>query len=251
MKNGAGRASFPAGPAPARPRHYHRPRALCYHSSMKFEARGLIKIFPAPLFSGGVALRALDGAAMEAAPGVTGVEGPNGSGKTTLFRALAGIIEADGGQVLADGAPAGPEELRKLAAYCPANPRNFYFRLTAAENLRFFGALAGLSPHEASASALALAGRLGLAQADLDRRFDRLSEGNMQKVSLIRTLSRRARLLLLDEPFRGLDAAACAGLLELIKETGRDRAVLISSHSPELLRAAAGRIVKMEAGRII
>jgi ABC-type multidrug transport system ATPase subunit len=218
---------------------------------MKFEARDLVKIFPAPLFSGAGTLRALDGAAIEAAPGVTGVEGPNGSGKTTLFRTLAGIIEADGGQILAGGETAGPEELRGLAAYCPANPRSFYFRLSAAENLRFFGALAGLSPRETAAAALALAGRLGLAAPELDCRFDRLSEGNMQKVSLIRTLSRRARLLLLDEPFRGLDAAACAGLMELIKENGRDRAVLVSSHSPELLRAAAGRVVKMEADRII
>ena len=218
---------------------------------MKFEARGLVKTFPAPVFSGAAPLRALDGASIEAAPGVTGVEGPNGSGKTTLFRALAGIIEADGGQVLAGGEAAGPEELRGLTAYCPANPRGFYFRLSAAENLRFFGALAGLTPRESAASALALAGRLGLAAADLDRRFDRLSEGNMQKVSLIRTLSRRARLLLLDEPFRGLDAAACAGLLELIKENGLDRAVLITSHTPELLRAASARILKIQSGRII
>lgn len=218
---------------------------------MKFEARGLVKIFPAPVFSGGAPLRALNGADLGAAPGVTGVEGPNGCGKTTLFRTLAGVLEADGGQVLADGAPAGAAALRGLAAYCPANPRGFYFRLSAAENLRFFGALAGLTPREAASSALALAGRLGLAAADLDRRFDRLSEGNMQKVSLIRTLSRSPRLLLLDEPFRGLDAAACAGLLELIKENGLDRAVVISSHSQELLRAAAGRIVKMEAGKTI
>jgi len=218
---------------------------------MKFEARGLVKIFPAPVFSGGRPLRALDCLTLEAGPGVTGLEGPNGSGKTTLFRTLAGIIEADGGQILAGGGAAGPEQLRSLTAYCPANPRSFYFRMSAAENLRFFGALAGLPPRQAASAARALADRLGLAAADLDRRFDRLSEGNMQKVSLIRALSRSPRLLLLDEPFRGLDAAGCAGLTELIKENGRDRAVVISSHSPELLRAAAGRIVRMEAGRTV
>ena len=218
---------------------------------MKFEARGLVKIFPAPLFSGGRPLRVLDGMGLEAGPGVTGMEGPNGSGKTTLFRTLAGIMEADGGLILAGGEAADSGRLRALAAYCPANPRAFYFRISAAENLRFFGALAGLSQVEAAAAAGTLAERLGLAAADLHRRFDRLSEGNMQKVSLIRTLSRRASLLLLDEPFRGLDAAACAGLLGLIQETGRDRAVILSSHSPDLLRAAAGRIIKMEAGRTL
>jgi len=216
---------------------------------MRIEARGLVKTFPAPPFSGGSPLRALDGVSLEAGPGVTGLEGPNGSGKTTLLKTLGGILEADGGVLLADGAPAAPCRLRELAAYCPANPRSFYFRLTPAENLRFFGALAGLPAGLALERAAALAGRLGLARADLDRRFDRLSEGNMQKVSLIRAFSRGAPLLLLDEPSRGLDAEACRGLLGLITETGRNAAVLVSSHSPELLRGAAGRIIRLANGR--
>ncbi|MDP2865889.1 MAG: ABC transporter ATP-binding protein [Elusimicrobiota bacterium] len=216
---------------------------------MKFEARGRTTIFPAPAFSGG-SPRALEGVDLEAGPGVLGVEGPNGSGKTTLFRTLAGIIEADEGTILAGGEAAGAERLRELAAYCPANPRSFYFRLSAAENLRFFGALAGLSAGQALERAKQLADRLGLSPADLEKRFDRLSEGNMQKVSLLRSFSRRPPLLLLDEPFRGLDADSQRGLLELIKETGRDSAVLVSSHSPELLREAAGRIIVMEAGKI-
>jgi ABC-type multidrug transport system ATPase subunit len=217
---------------------------------MRIEARGLVKIFPAPLFSGGAPLRALNGLDLEAGPGVLGVEGPNGSGKTTLFKTLAGIIEADGGTILAGGAPVSSAALRKHAAYCPANPRSFYFRLSAAENLRFFGALAGLPPAEAAGRAERLAERLGLSQADLARRFDRLSEGNMQKVSLLRAFSRRPALLLLDEPFRGLDAQACRGLLELIAEAGRGEAVIISSHSPDLLRQAAARIIKLEGGRL-
>lgn len=217
---------------------------------MRLQARNLAKTFPAPLFSGVAPVAALAGLDLEAGPGTLGVEGPNGSGKTTLFKLLAGVIEADGGEILAGGAPAGPERLRGLAAYCPSNPRTFYFRLSAAENLRFFGGLAGLPPALALERAADLAGRLGLSTADLERRFDKLSEGNMQKVSLIRAFSRRAPLLLLDEPFRGLDAAACAGLLELIKEAARDSAVLVSSHTPDLLRQAAGRIIRLEAGRL-
>lgn len=210
----------------------------------------MVKVFPAPLFSGGAPLRALDGLDLEAGPGVLGVEGPNGSGKTTLFKTLAGIIEADGGTILAGGAPASSAALRKNAAYCPANPRSFYFRLSAAENLRFFASLAGLSAADAAARAARLAERLGLAKADLERRYDRLSEGNMQKVSIIRAFSRRPALLLLDEPFRGLDAQACRGLLELIAEAGREAAVIVSSHSPDLLRQAAVRTVKLDGGRL-
>ena len=217
---------------------------------MKFEARGLIKLFPAPAFSGGQPLRALEGVDLEAGPGVLGLEGPNGSGKTTLFKTLAGIIEPDGGTILAGGEAAGSGRLRELAACCPSNPRSFYFRLSAAENLRFFGALAGLSTAVSLERAKRLAEKLGLSPADLDRRFDRLSEGNMQKVSLIRSFSRRSPLLLLDEPFRGLDADSQQGLLELIKEAGRDSAVLVSSHAPELLRAAAHKVLKLEAGRL-
>ena len=217
---------------------------------MKFEARGLTKIFPAPAFSGGSPLRALEGLDLEARPGVLGLEGPNGSGKTTLFKTLAGIIEPDEGTILAGGEAAGAGRLRELAAYCPSNPRSFYFRLSAAENLRFFGALAGLSASLALERARQLAEKLKLSPADLDRRFDRLSEGNMQKVSLIRSFFRRPPLLLLDEPFRGLDADSQQGLLELIKEAGRDSAVLVSSHAPELLRAAAYKVLKLEAGRL-
>ncbi len=217
---------------------------------MKFEARGLVKIFPAPVLSGSAPVQALNGLDLEAGPGALGVEGPNGSGKSTLFKTLAGVLETDGGTILAGGEAAGPERLRELAAYCPSGPRTFYFRLSAAENLRFFGALAGLSAGQALERARLLADELGLSRADLGRRFDRLSEGNMQKVSLIRSFSRHAPLLLLDEPFHGLDKAACAGLLALIKDAALDSAVLVSSHSPELLRQAADRVITMEAGKI-
>ncbi|OGR45375.1 MAG: hypothetical protein A2X35_03790 [Elusimicrobia bacterium GWA2_61_42] len=217
---------------------------------MRLEAKGLVKIFPAPVFSGLAPLRALAGADLAAETGVTGLGGSNGSGKTTLFRTLAGVLEADGGVILAGGLPADAKRLRELAAYCPSNPRSFYFRLSAAENLRFFGALAGLTSAEAAARAEQLAGRLGLSPSDLKRRFDRLSEGNMQKVSLIRALSRRAQFLLLDEPFRGLDGVACRGLLELIAEAGKISTVLVTSHSRELLAAAAGRTLRIENGRL-
>ncbi len=217
---------------------------------MEIEARGLVKVFPTTPLSGGVPLAALDGACLEARPGVTGVEGPNGSGKTTLFKVLAGVLETDAGEVLTDGIPAAAERLRQLAAYCPANPRSFYFRLSAAENLRFFGALAGLDAGTAAARAAGLAERLGLQAAELRKRFDRLSEGNMQKISLIRAISRRAPILLLDEPFRGLDTASTESLLGLIEEAGRYSAVLLSSHSPQLLRMAARRVLAMRDGRV-
>ncbi len=226
------------------------PAPFCYHCAMRLEVKGLVKVFPPPPFSGGAGLRALDGADLDLDTGVTGLGGANGSGKTTLLKTLAGILEPDGGMILAGGRPAGPERLRELAAYCPSNPRCFYFRLSAAENLRFFGALAGLPPGEAASRAAALAERLGLPAADLAKRFDRLSEGTMQKVSLIRAFSRRAPLLLLDEPFRGLDGTACRSLLELIAETGRGSAVFVTSHSRELLAAAAPRTLRIEKGRM-
>ena len=216
---------------------------------MLIEARGIEKLFPAPVFSGGAGLRALAGVDLKAGPGVLGLEGPNGSGKTTLLKVLAGLLQADAGEVLIDGTAAGPDALRAAASFCPANPRGFYSRISAAENLRFFGALAGLSAEEAAAAAAELAPRLGLPAAGLERRFDKLSEGTMQKVSLLRAFSRQAPVLLLDEPFRSLDAAASAGLLELIKETSASSTVILASHDPVLLNKAAGRILGLADGR--
>ncbi|PIU20100.1 MAG: ABC transporter ATP-binding protein [Elusimicrobia bacterium CG08_land_8_20_14_0_20_59_10] len=212
---------------------------------MLIEARGIEKIFPAPPLSGGEGLRALAGADLEAGPGVLGIEGPNGSGKTTLLKILAGILRPDSGEVLADGRPEPPRRLRALAAFCPASPRGFYFRISAIENLRFFGALAGSSPEDAAAAAAKFAPRLGLSGTDLGRRFDRLSEGNMQKVSLLRALARRTPVLLLDEPFRGLDAAARSGLLAILKELSPATAILIASHDEHFLREAAPRTLRL------
>ena len=231
-------------------RRFFHAAPLCYHTGVILEARGLVKIFPPPPFSGGAGLRALDGVDLAAGPGALGLEGPNGSGKTTLLKTLAGVLEADGGAITAGGKPADPAALRRLSALCPPNPRSFYFRLSAEENLRFFGSLAGLEPGRSLELARELAGRLGLPGAELGRRFDRLSEGNMQKVSLIRAFSRPAEFLLLDEPFRGLDSAAVNGLLGLIEERGRRAGVIVASHSPGLLREAAGRVVALENGRL-
>ncbi|HBA60971.1 MAG TPA: hypothetical protein DCZ92_09160 [Elusimicrobia bacterium] len=215
---------------------------------MFIEARGIEKTFPAPAFGGGAGLRALAGLDLKAGTGITGLAGPNGSGKTTALKVLAGVLLADSGEVLADGKPESPERLRALVSYCPANPRGFYFRISAAENLRFFGALAGLPPAEAAGAAAELAPPLGLSAADLGRRFDALSEGTMQKVSLLRALSRRAPVLLLDEPFRGLDEAACAGLLGLLSGLSGSTAVVIASHDAALLGKAAGRILRITDG---
>ncbi len=217
---------------------------------MRLEALDLRKNFPAPPLSGGPPFAALSGVTLEAGPGVTRLEGPNGSGKTTLLKTLAGVLEADGGRILLDGGPADPSRLRREAAYCPADPRSFYFRLTAAENLRFFGALAGLDEAAAMDRAAELAVALGLSREDLGKRFDRLSEGNMQKVSLIRAFSRGTPLLLLDEPFRGLDAEAREGLTGLIAAKAGSTAVLLASHDPEPLRGCDGRALRLESGRL-
>ena len=215
---------------------------------MKLETGGLLKVFPSPIFSGGRPFFALKTGAFSAGPGITRVEGPNGAGKTTLLKVLAGVLEADGGRISLDGLAADAEALRAAAAFCPANPRSFYFRLSALENLRFFGALAGLDAGTALARGRELGARLGLPAADLEKRFDRLSEGGMQKVNLLRALSRRAPLLLLDEPYRGLDAAASAELTALLTGASAGVTVLIAGHAlPQLPGAAA---LRLEAGEL-
>jgi ABC-type multidrug transport system ATPase subunit len=179
----------------------------------------------------------LDGANLTVRPGeLVGVVGENGSGKSTLMRVLVGSLEADAGRVEVDGE----------VGWCPQEPL-LYERLTVRETFRLFGEAYGLSDDAVAEATERLAGRLGFA-AFLDRRIDRLSGGNRQKVNLSVALLHDPEVLLLDEPYTGFDWETYLAFWDLTEELcERGTAVVVISHFVED-RERFDRVYELEEG---
>lgn len=171
---------------------------------------------------------------------IVGLKGRNGAGKTTLLKIVAGALYPDGGtvEVLGHPLPKEEERIKGHVVYVGPEERSFYFRLTAAQNLRFF---LSILPRPAEEGAL---GRwveaFGVAPF-MHRRFDSLSTGERQKVALVRAFAMDAPLYLLDEPFRSLDDAGLARLGEVLREFSATKTVLIASPQEHPLLSACTR----------
>ena len=178
-----------------------------------------------------------------------GFLGPNGAGKTTAMRAVFGLVRLDGGELLWDDRPIGlPERLR--FGYMPEE-RGLYPRTPVGEQLAYFGCLHGLSSAAARAAALDWLERLGLADR-AGAKVEELSHGNQQRAQLAAALMHEPELLVLDEPFAGLDPVAVQTLAEVLRgEATRGAAVLFSSHQLELVEHICEDIAIIDHGRIV
>ena len=178
-----------------------------------------------------------------------GFLGPNGAGKTTAMRAVFGLVQIDGGDVLWGGRPVQLEE-RLRFGYMPEE-RGLYPRMPVREQLEYFGQLHGL---EASAARLAAATwleRLGLAERG-EAKLEELSHGNQQRAQLAAALVHEPDLLVLDEPFAGLDPLAVRTLADVLRgEAARGAAVVFSSHQLELVEHICEDVVIIDHGRIV
>ncbi len=178
-----------------------------------------------------------------------GFLGPNGAGKTTAMRAIFGMIELDAGEVLWDGRPVGLTE-RLRFGYMPEE-RGLYPRMPVAEQLAYFGRLHGLGAGAARAAALDWLDRLGLGERT-DAKVEELSHGNQQRAQLAAALLHEPDLLVLDEPFAGLDPVAVRTLAEVLRsEATRGAAVLFSSHQLELVEDICEEVAIIDHGRIV
>jgi ABC-2 type transport system ATP-binding protein len=173
--------------------------------------------------------------------------GHNGSGKSTLLRIVAGLLEASDGEVVVDGHPAGTPDARAATSYVPDEPV-LYDDLSVREHLLYVGALHGMTVTDEVVdeltARLALTGRVD----DLPARFSR---GLRQKAGLAVGFVRPYSLLLLDEPFVGLDAPGRAALLELLDEASDAGATLvIATHDPTFVERV-DRCVALRDGRVV
>ena len=194
-------------------------------------------------------LVALDECSFTARQGrLTGFLGPNGAGKTTAMRAVFGLVELDTGTVCWRGTPIGPRE-RARFGYMPEE-RGLYPRMRIREQLIYLGRLCGRSSGEVARSVDSWLDRLGLADRAKDR-LDALSHGNQQRVQLIAALVNEPELLVLDEPFSGLDPLAIANMSDLLAEAAAAGAtVLFSSHQLDLVEDICEDVVIIDHGRI-
>lgn len=194
--------------------------------------------------------QALDGASLTVRPGVlTGLLGPNGAGKTTLMRVLLGVIEPDAGEVLLQGRRVSAHD-RQRWGYMPQD-RGLYPQMKAGAQLIYMARLHGLSRAEATQRAHALLVELGL-DGRFDDRSDSLSGGMQQRLQLGAALVHDPEVIVLDEPFAGLDPVAVDELSHTLR--GRVRAgktVVLSSHQLDLVQDLCEEIVMIDHGRAV
>jgi ABC-2 type transport system ATP-binding protein len=193
---------------------------------------------------------ALDGASFTARPGrLVGFLGPNGAGKTTTMRCVFGLATADTGDVRWAGAPVDPKT-RLRFGYMPEQ-RGLYPRMRVLEQLAYFGQHHGLSSRDATARAQAWLERFGLADRAKSKLED-LSHGNQQRVQLATALVHDPELLVLDEPFSGLDPLGIATMSEVLRERARAGVgVVFSSHQLDLVEEVCEDVVIISRGRVV
>lgn len=180
---------------------------------------------------------------------VTGFLGPNGAGKSTLMKIMTGYLRPDSGEVRVEGVDAlrHPMEARRLVGYLPEhNP--LYLEMYVREYLRFTAGLYGMDRPARRADDMI--DRVGLGP-ERGKRIGQLSKGYRQRVGLAQALIHEPRVLILDEPTTGLDPNQLLDIRAIIKEFGRERTVLFSTHILPEVHALCDRFAVLRGGELV
>ncbi|SFR90317.1 ABC-2 type transport system ATP-binding protein [Agromyces sp. CF514] len=179
---------------------------------------------------------------------LTGFVGGNGAGKTTTMRIILGVLASDGGTVLLDGAPVGAVDRRRFG-YMPEE-RGLYPKMKVLEQTVYLARLHGWAPAAARANALELLERLGLGERANDT-IESLSLGNQQRAQIAASLVHRPEMLVLDEPFSGLDPMAVETVQAVLADVAATGVpVLFSSHQLDIVERLCDDLVIIAGGRI-
>ncbi len=216
-------------------------------------ARGLCKTYPDTQSNG--VIKALDHLDLTVREGeILGILGPNGAGKTTCLNTLATLLLADSGEIEIFGLRSTPGNFNAVRSWINMSSGypNYAFSLTVEENLKFYGRLYGLR-------GAALQGKVDEVTALFDlqsyakRRFDELSSGTKQRLSLAKSLLNDPKILFLDEPTIGLDPDVSLKTREIILDILRQRrmTVLLTSHNMDEVESMCERVAFIQKGRII
>ncbi len=208
---------------------------------MRLEVKNLKKNFGENEVLHGISFSVESGSAL-------GLLGRNGAGKTTTIRILMDVFKGDSGTVLMDGKPFVPREHQ--IGYLPEE-RGLYPKKTVGEQLLYLGMLRGLSAREAKANMKKWLERMEVAQYE-NRKLETLSKGNQQKVQLAQTLLCNPDIIILDEPFSGLDPVNSQILKDVIKEQIQEgRLVIFSSHQMSYVEEFCEEIAILNHGELV
>jgi ABC-2 type transport system ATP-binding protein len=197
-------------------------------------------------------LRALDGVSFKVDTGeVVGFLGPNGAGKTTCMKIITGFISATSGTVTVDGLDSVDSgvQVRAKMGYLPENAP-VYGEMTVREYLKFIGRVRSIPEKSIGRRIQEIAVTTGLDQR-MDQETGTLSRGFRQRTGLAAALIHNPEILILDEPTTGLDPNQIVDIRNLIRELGRDRTVILSTHNMSEVTAVCNRILIVHQGRIV
>lgn len=177
-----------------------------------------------------------------------GLLGRNGAGKTTTIRILMDVFPANGGEVLLDGQPM---DYRKVGIGYLPEERGLYPKKPILQQLVYLAMLKGMSKKDATAAVDRWLDRLGMAEYRM-RRLDTLSKGNQQKIQLITALAHNPQIVILDEPFSGLDPVNAMLLKDIVREEiAKGKIVLFSSHQMHYIEEFCDRIAILNGGKVV
>lgn len=196
---------------------------------------------------------AVDGLSLAVAPGeIHGFIGHNGSGKTTTIRAVVGVMDFDSGEVLIDGLPVRekPVACKERTAYIPDNP-DLYEYVTGIQYLSYLADIFKVGSTEREERIASLAEEFGITDS-LGNLIGSYSHGMRQKLALIGAFLHEPRLLVLDEPFVGLDPQAAYRLKELMRDLcDKGSAIFFSTHVLDVAEKLCDRVTIIKQGRLV
>jgi sodium transport system ATP-binding protein len=198
-------------------------------------------------------VKAVQGVSFTARDGeITGLLGPNGAGKTTTLRMLYTLMSPDAGNVRVDqfDVVRDAEAVRRRLGVLP-DARGVYKRLTARENIAYFGRLHGMSEADIGKRTEALSEALDMREM-LDRQTEGFSQGQRTKTAIARALVHDPKNVVLDEPTNGLDVMTTRGMRDFLRQLRAEgRCVIFSSHIMQEVAALCDRIVVIAHGRVM
>ncbi len=207
---------------------------------MKLEVKNIFKNFGDKEVLKGISFSAESGEAF-------GLLGRNGAGKTTSIRILMDVFPSDSGEILIDEKPIDHSKIR--IGYLPEE-RGLYPKKKIVDQLVYFAMLNGLSKHDALKSVDNWLNRLQMIEYK-NKRLDTLSKGNQQKIQLVTALAHNPQIIILDEPFSGLDPVNAMTLKEIVKEEiSRGKIVIFSSHQMNYIEEFCDKIAIINNGKI-